>query len=143
MAVEPERLPAGGEGRAKDWFALDDVSGLPIERNVVDVEMGVGMVAEIRAGVEPEVQDLTESFDAELGLTACVDEADDGDALVAERASGGGRSSRGRRERTGTAVATHRQVVDRDCDFPAGRHRRGVQDEACQENAETPHAWKG
>ena len=43
------------------------------------------MIAEIGAGVEPQIEDLAQAFGAELGLTALVDEADDGDPLVAKR----------------------------------------------------------
>ena len=98
------------------------------------------MIPEIGAGVEPEVEDLPQALDAELGLTAGVDEADDGDALVVERPQEAAGHLADGGQATGTAVTSHRQVVDRDRDLAAGRHRRHVQDEARQENAQMFHA---
>ncbi len=142
MAVEPKRLPASREGRAEGRLALEDVCRVPVQRDVVDVEMGVRVIAEVGAGVEPQVEDLTEALDADLGLTAGVDEAGDGYALVAKRLQETLRHGADAGEVTRAAVTASGQIVDRDRDLPAGGRRRDLHDDARQENAQLLHAGR-
>jgi hypothetical protein len=85
MTVEPQRPAAGGERRTQDGLAFQDVGGIFIDRNVVDIQMRIRVVAKVGADVQPEIEDVTEAFRAELHLPAFIDETGDGNFLVAKR----------------------------------------------------------
>ena len=84
------------------------------------------MIAEVGASVEPQVEDLAMAVGAELGLAALVDEADDGDPLVAKRLQQCARHRADVGQAARAAVAASRQIVDRDRDFAAGAALRVI-----------------
>src|SRR6185437_6959484 len=85
MAVELEFPAARSQGGAQNGFAFEDIGGVLVEWGVVEVEMGVGVVAKFGAGIQPEVEDLMEIPGLEASA-AFVDKADYGDFLFAEGA---------------------------------------------------------
>ena len=59
MAIELDLTAARSQGGAQDGLALKDVGRILFQRSAVEIDVGVGVAAEIGAGVEPEVEDLT------------------------------------------------------------------------------------
>jgi hypothetical protein len=112
IAVIAKRLSTAGEGRAKDWLALDDIRGVLIERDVVDVEVRVQVVAEIGAGIEPEIKYLPEPFGTEIDLVALVNKADYRDMLVAKRTQETLGHGADVSQAAGAAISASRQIVE-------------------------------
>src|SRR5204863_205071 len=80
MPEVAERLAAGAERRAQQRLALGDVGGVLGQRDVVDVEVRVGMVAEVGARIQPQIEKATHLIERQVPVPASVDEPDDRDA---------------------------------------------------------------
>ena len=115
MAEVPQLALACGERRSGHGFASRHVGGEGVERDLVDVGMRVGVVAEIGAGVEPQVEHLPQAIRAPV-LPSFVHEPDHRDLLLAKRGQELTCHLCHRRLRAGAAVAAAGQVVDRDRD---------------------------
>ncbi len=76
-----EFLAARGEGGAGDGFAVDYFPLEFIEWSGEEVRMRKRVIAETGAGVEPQIQDLAQFG---RGHVSFINEADDGDFLVAD-----------------------------------------------------------
>src|SRR5690349_15203434 len=112
MPVEDEALAPRAEDLAEERLALHDVAGVFVERDLVDVEVRVRVIAELRAGVEPLVKNAPQPLGARPDLAARVDEADHRDLLLAERReqTRGHRANRRQRPRPG--IAPSGKIVD-------------------------------
>lgn len=85
MPVEFELPAACSQRGAQDGLAFEDVGRVLFQRDVIEVEMRVGVVAEVGAGIQPEVEDLTQIPGGQASA-AFVDETDNGNLLLAEGA---------------------------------------------------------
>jgi len=125
----PEKfdLPASRcKCRSQHGFAFEDVRSVLINRYVVGVEVGIRVVAQIGAGIQPEVENLAEVLGRQA-FVPFVDEADDRNILLTERSqeffghcADGSNVAR-------AAVAAAREVINGDRDLPA---RAGQRDSA-------------
>ena len=139
MAKERQFLAARVERGPDGRLALDDVVGVGLERDVVDVDVRVGVVAQRRAGIEPDVEHLSQSSRANLGLGPRVDKADHRNLLVPERRHEplGHRTNIGEPARP--AVTAAGQIVDGDCDSAGSRSWRLEHGEGEQREGEMLH----
>src|SRR3954469_10217436 len=88
------------------------------------------MIAEVGAGVEPEVEDLAQAGLADLPFATGVHKADDGDVFVVEGAEELLRHGADGGKAAVAAVAATREVVDRDGDLAVGgRDHEGAEEQ--------------
>ena len=79
------------------------------------------MVAQLGAGIQPEIENPAKSIGAEIDFAAFVDESDDGNALFAERPQQLFRHGLDTSQSARAAVASAGKVVDGDGDPPVCR----------------------
>ena len=84
MPVELHLPAARSQRGAQDGLTFEYVGRVLLHRDVIEVEVGVGVVAEIGSGIQPEVEDLAQIPGGQAS-TAFVDEADYRNLLLAER----------------------------------------------------------
>ena len=123
--------------RSDDRLAARDVGGVVGEWNLVDVEVRVRVVAEIRTRVEPEIEHFAKPGGAEV-CAALVHEPGHRDPLLAERGEQAFVETANGREVARSAVAAARQIVDRDRDGVLRGRGARVQRKATESAAGEP-----
>jgi len=129
----------GGQRSAQKRLAFENVRRVFLHRDLIDVQMR-GVIAEIRARIEPQIQNLAQPLGPELHRAAGVDKSDHGDFLIAEGRQQTLRDGPNSLQRARAAVAAARQIVDRDGDFaPGGQADAGAQNQPAEDSHASSH----
>ena len=84
MAKVLQFFPARRQSRTRDRLALQNIGGVGIERDVIDIGMRIGVVSQFRTRVQPNIQNFAQTGSPQL-MPALIDESDDRNGLIAKR----------------------------------------------------------
>src|SRR5581483_8413890 len=112
VPVKLEFLASFRQYGAQNRLALENISGVLLEQDLIDVEVRIRMIPQIRSRAEPEIQNLAQSVGTEFDRTAFVYEPDQRDFLGTERLQQFIGHLPDADQTTGPAITAAQQIVD-------------------------------